>query len=1033
MPYISPALSPTKAFAASMSYPSPPNSTPSTPGSSVPNSPSSFSLASQSGVQFSASYANGFPGRPANHRHHSRAHSSDVLMSVADARHSNAKATPDFIFVHPASPADERSSPSSYFRSSSTNSLLHSRNQYRSTLRSVESSRTNHSSSPICPPGAGDHRDVAPPRTNRRKKFQIGGSADSSPSSSHLSLENGQAFAHPLPDLETMSPPSLVNRSSSSPALLSLAEESRRQSGEAFPINEDRQPSDSIEGTNVYLYDSALATSSSSGSASSSDTETTKLSLRLDRRNKASWGDSPTPTMGGSTAFSFGSSGNTKVEADSVKTPTNSSSSGTESASDCLPTPYGPFAPAAHRIFQRPAHSRAFSDRVSSPFRLELESTNRARQQEYAEPGNGHLRGHSYGHSHSAYGYGQGRRHPLPTPMLRKKSGELVKSSMKHDSRAKSAPATPNGPKAVHFDEQLERVKHFLAQQRPTAVSRDGSPIETETEDDSEAAFPFPPMTTSIPAQISLVLPDFPNNTLPDLGSRDVCLETLEIAADSKSLKGTALLRNIAFEKRLSIRFTLDEWQTVSEVTGEWSCTLVGGTLDRWSFSIKLQDMLARIEDRKMYIALRYSVNGQDIWDNNYHQNYRAEFRKQAARSQAVVGGARAARHEWAVTNPGQASERMADLRRELDRLVADQDDFGTSDDILLSNRNFRYSPKYLGAEDVPLAHVPPSSGFSARYDFGTSLKNEKAARNSPQTAHAILDNPYFAAPGATEAMISSWRNAASAVSPPNPTTASVQSSPPKTQYQNLYDDGSHLTTAVIGGMPATIFADPSSATPPASFSGLSYYPQTEVNGVMSTDFGLSNYMTALAAMASPVSPMSEDFTHKPSSASVFPTGDTYPDTAEQQAPSAEMVGSAPLARQTGVQSYYAARNQSKGHFPRPSSQESLLEPSLDDQDPLDRSIYSPAISPLARSPARRASPPPRPASPEDLLSPSPSSASTDTSTSTPQSPHASPPLKSLRPYVAVGEHRPDMDSDTYFNFVHRCKSVMRRGTALQC
>lgn len=57
------------------------------------------------------------------------------------------------------------------------------------------------------------------------------------------------------------------------------------------------------------------------------------------------------------------------------------------------------------------------------------------------------------------------------TPMIRKKSGELVRSSLKptrsefgqtiglgpaREVRAKSVPSTPTGPKYVHFDSQLE-------------------------------------------------------------------------------------------------------------------------------------------------------------------------------------------------------------------------------------------------------------------------------------------------------------------------------------------------------------------------------------------------------------------------------------------------------------------------------------------------------------------------------------------------------------------------------------------------
>jgi hypothetical protein len=92
----------------------------------------------------------------------------------------------------------------------------------------------------------------------------------------------------------------------------------------------------------------------------------------------------------------------------------------------------------------------------------------------------------------------------LMPPLLRKKSGEPLKSSLKVRrtpargsltvvtdpaalSSSKSAPATP-AHKGVRFHSQLEHVKLFLAEQKPLAVSRDGSPTDTSGTDSD-----FPP------------------------------------------------------------------------------------------------------------------------------------------------------------------------------------------------------------------------------------------------------------------------------------------------------------------------------------------------------------------------------------------------------------------------------------------------------------------------------------------------------------------------------------------------------------
>lgn len=333
------------------------------------------------------------------------------------------------------------------------------------------------------------------------------------------------------------------------------------------------------------------------------------------------------------------------------------------------------------------------------------------------------------------------------TAMLRKKSGELVRSSLKtgdlHRTKPRSEPSTPTCPKYVHFDTQLEHVKHFLAQQKPAAVSRSGSPVETETEDEPEA-FPFPAMAGA-QAGLVLKLPNFPSPINPD---QDAYLESLEIASEGKSLRGIVRVRNLAFEKWVAIRFTLDHWQTVSEVSAEHHETMSDNS-DKFVFTIRLQDMLAKIEEKTMFIAIRYTVGGREIWDNNGGQNYKVEFGK---RLPQVAGAVASRRPTWSVTNAGQAADRMADLRRELDRLVGD--DLDPSPPVS-STRGFTEG-----------AALP--AAFSNRYEW--NLKSF-----APQAPNS---------------------------SPPKPRSSALPltSSPPKSIAS--------FNSTIVGGMPATTYIE---------------------------------------------------------------------------------------------------------------------------------------------------------------------------------------------------------------------------------
>ncbi|KAH8424174.1 5'-methylthioadenosine/S-adenosylhomocysteine nucleosidase family protein [Aspergillus melleus] len=72
-------------------------------------------------------------------------------------------------------------------------------------------------------------------------------------------------------------------------------------------------------------------------------------------------------------------------------------------------------------------------------------------------------------------------------PMVRKKGGQLVRPALRPSARHRpsSMPGTPTYEKAVHFDTQLEHIRHFLQLDRPLATSADTSPVD-ECEEEGE-------------------------------------------------------------------------------------------------------------------------------------------------------------------------------------------------------------------------------------------------------------------------------------------------------------------------------------------------------------------------------------------------------------------------------------------------------------------------------------------------------------------------------------------------------------------
>ncbi|KAG5653955.1 hypothetical protein H0H81_009072 [Sphagnurus paluster] len=227
--------------------------------------------------------------------------------------------------------------------------------------------------------------------------------------------------------------------------------------------------------------------------------------------------------------------------------------------------------------------------------------------------------------------------------LIRKKSGQLVKSSLKSSkslsvltrplgaANSKSAPATPTHTlKAVHFDAQLEHVKLFLAEQKPLAVSRDGSPTDDTSGTDTDfPSFIFgaddPP--ASVWARTRALIMHTPNMHPPMPGmDTDVVLEELRLAPGAAPrIEGRVRVRNLAYAKSVVARFTFDGWQTTSEVSAHYTESR-GPAVDVFVFSIRLDDLLQRIEGKRMWLAVRYNVAGREVWDNNGGRDYLAEF-----------------------------------------------------------------------------------------------------------------------------------------------------------------------------------------------------------------------------------------------------------------------------------------------------------------------------------------------------------------------------------------------------------------------
>lgn len=310
---------------------------------------------------------------------------------------------------------------------------------------------------------------------------------------------------------------------------------------------------------------------------------------------------------------------------------------------------------------------------------------------------------------------------------IRKKSGEPLKPSLKARTpttrpslsvitgkpSSKSEPATPNHirSKSVSFAERLDHVKLFFAEQKPIAVSRDGSPTEDTSGTESEAPAPVRRISSDDEKKRLLVMEivNMPQRLTMDV---DVMLEDVTLSKEA-TICGHVKVRNLAFQKSVAIRFTFDFWQTTSEVSAKYEQPLAHGAFDRFSFVIRLHDILSKIEDKTLFMAIRYTVNGRELWDNNEGQNYKITFSLPVT-LRGTIAQTQYASDEEAVANLTQKLERVQSIEA-------------------LKNAHRR---RRSGGVDEDFFFTS-SASLSSRYTWGASLKKPWKPADYPTPSYS--------------------------------------------------------------------------------------------------------------------------------------------------------------------------------------------------------------------------------------------------------------------------------------------------------
>lgn len=109
-------------------------------------------------------------------------------------------------------------------------------------------------------------------------------------------------------------------------------------------------------------------------------------------------------------------------------------------------------------------------------------------------------------------------------------------------------------------------------------------------------------------------------NFLDVVEARNVALENAAVTDPiCLTITGVVRVRNLDFHKSVHVRYSLDAWQSFSDLQAQYVEKSCDGFSDKFTFTLFGNSMEV---GQRIEIALRFSCKGEQFWDNNQGINY---------------------------------------------------------------------------------------------------------------------------------------------------------------------------------------------------------------------------------------------------------------------------------------------------------------------------------------------------------------------------------------------------------------------------
>ncbi|KAH8553624.1 putative phosphatase regulatory subunit-domain-containing protein [Umbelopsis sp. PMI_123] len=211
----------------------------------------------------------------------------------------------------------------------------------------------------------------------------------------------------------------------------------------------------------------------------------------------------------------------------------------------------------------------------------------------------------------------------------------ILKSAANVGSQSISAKS-----RKAHFDNiALERIRYFEQEECPRIISTSGC-----NADNNEIRQYIPKKDTQDWQRISITYTNWTpvfietHKLVPMVLLEMIVAErsTVEDQEDTEhnnsaredvtTLKGTVRVRNHSYHKQVSIRYTLNDWQSYSSVAGYYTRS-ISPLYDEFAFDLDIPLTLSTDHQAtismQVELAVQYCFNGREFWDNNNSRNYK--------------------------------------------------------------------------------------------------------------------------------------------------------------------------------------------------------------------------------------------------------------------------------------------------------------------------------------------------------------------------------------------------------------------------